>query len=255
MDVGSPLHRVAILAFPRTGTNYLASSLGSLPGVTFHPEPFNPNSVHLASGVQNVLKAERDAAPLAFLDRLERECRGSVLGIKLLPNHVPEVRERIIADPAWRCIVLFRPNFLAVHASQLAATQTGVWAQSGRAVPVEAPPLHFEPRRFLAARESFRQFYDEVLTGLDGTGKTFLPMNYIDLLDPLMLRNAARFAGMSGRLDMSSHLVKQGRWDIVSAFDNRDLVLETLEKIGRPNWAIEGGVGLAEGIRDAVTAQ
>ena len=57
---------------------------------------------------------------------------GPILGIKLLPNHTPEVRERVIADPAWRCIVLFRPNFLAVHASQLAATQTGVWAQSGR---------------------------------------------------------------------------------------------------------------------------
>ena len=58
---------MAILAFPRTGTNFLASSLGSLPGVTFHPEPFNPNSVHLASGAQNVLKEARDGDPLGFL--------------------------------------------------------------------------------------------------------------------------------------------------------------------------------------------
>jgi hypothetical protein len=253
MHVQSPQHRVAILAFPRTGTNYLASSLGSLPGVTFHPEPFNPNSVHLAQGPQNALKDDRDADPLAFLARLERECRGPILGIKLLPNHAPEVRRRVIADPAWRCIVLFRPNFLAVHASQLTASRTGVWAQSGTTPPAEPPLLHFEPRRFLSARESFRHFYDEVLTGLDAAGKMFLPVGYIDLLDPVMLRNAARFAGAAGALEMSSRLVKQGRWDVASAFDNRAAVLQTLEQIGRPNWAVEGGNGLAEALRDVAS--
>ena len=87
-----PQHRVAILGFPRTGTNYLATSLGSLPGVTFHPEPFNPASVHLAEGVRDALKAERDADPLGFLDRIGRDCATPVLGIKLLPNHAPAER-------------------------------------------------------------------------------------------------------------------------------------------------------------------
>lgn len=252
--VQGPQHRVAILGFPRTGTNYLASSLGSLPDVTFHTEPFNPSGVHLAHGSRNALKAERDADPLAFLGRLERECTTPILGIKLLPNHAPQVRRRIINDPGWRCIVLFRPNFLAVHSSQLTAARTGVWAQSGSAAPVQAPLLHFEPKRFLSARESFRQFYDEVLNGLDAAGKPFVPVSYIDLLDPVMLRNAARHAGAMGALEMSSRLVKQGRWDVVSAFSNRDLVLRTLEEIGRPNWAVEGGSSLAEALRDGAAA-
>jgi hypothetical protein len=128
-----------------------------------------------------------------------------------------------------------------------------VWAQSGTTPPAEPPPLHFEPRRFLSARESFRHFYDEVLTGLDAAGKMFLPVGYIDLLDPVMLRNAARFAGAAGALEMSSRLVKQGRWDVVSAFDNPAAVLETLEQIGRPNWAVEGGNGLAEALRDVAS--
>lgn len=248
-----PQQRVAILGFPRTGTNFLASSLGSLPGVTFHQEPFNPASVHLATGVQNALRDERDADPLAFLTRLERDCPTPILGIKLLPNHAPEVRRRIILDPAWRIIVLFRPNFLAVHSSQLTAIRTGVWAQSGQVAPVAPPLLHFEPKRFHASRDSFRQFYDEALTGLDAAGKPFLPMNYIDLLDPVMLRNAARHAGATGALEMSSRLVKQGRWDVVSAFDNPGLVRDTLAAIGRPNWAVEGGSSLADALRD-VTA-
>ncbi len=252
--VPSQLQRVAILGFPRTGTNLLASSLGSLPEVTFHPEPFNPRSVHLAQGPQPALLAERDADPLGFLERLERDCTTPILGIKLLPNHAPEVRQRVIADPAWRCIVLFRPNFLAVYSSQLTAQRTGVWAQRGHATPEAAPLLPFEPRRFAAARDAFRQFYNDVLTGIDAAGKTFLPLSYIDLLDPVMMRNAARHAGATGRLEMSSRLVKQGRWDVVAAFENRDLVLRTLEAIGRPNWAIEGGSGLAEALRDATAA-
>jgi len=250
MDVQFPQHRVAILGFPRTGTNFLASSLGSLPDVTFHPEPFNPSAVHLASGSRVVPKEERDADPLGFLRRLERECATPVLGIKLLPNHVPELRKLIIADSAWRCIVLFRPNFLAVYSSQLTASRTGVWTSSNAGAPTEAPPLHFDPKRFLGARESFRRFYEEVLTGLDAAGKLFLPISYIDLLDPIMLRNAARYAGAKGPFEMSSRLVKQGRWDVISAFENRELVLATLESIRRPNWAMEGGVGLAEALRD-----
>lgn len=242
--------RIAILGFPRTGTNYLASSLGSLPGVTFHQEPFNPASVHLATGPRNELKDQRDADPLGFLNRLEGDCATPVLGIKLLPNHAPAVRQRVILDPAWRVIVLFRPNFLAVHSSQLTAARTGVWAQSGQAAPVAAPLLHFEPKRFHAARESIRQFYQDVLGGLDAAGKYFLPINYIDLLDPVMLRNAARHAGATGALEMSSRLVKQGRWDVVSAFDNPDLVRETLAAIGRPNWAVEGGSSLADTLHD-----
>lgn len=250
-----PQHRIAILGFPRTGTNYLASSLGSLPGVTFHPEPFNPNNVHLATGARNALKPERDADPLGFLDRMERDCATPILGIKLLPNHAPAVRARIIADPGWRCIVLFRPNFLAVHSSQLTANRTGVWAQSGTTPPTDPPLLRFEPKRFHGARDSFRRFYDEVLSGLDAAAKPFLPLSYIDLLDPVMLRNAARHAGAVGGLDMTSRLVKQGRWDVVSAFENRDLVLRTLEEIGRPNWAVEGGSSLADALRDvAATA-
>lgn len=248
-----PQHRVAILGYPRTGTNYLASSLGSLPGVTFHPEPFNPNRVHLASMPDPAMKAARDADPLGFLDRLERDCTTPILGIKLLPNHAPEVRRRIIADAGWRCIVLFRPNFLAVYSSHLTANQTGVWALAGHAPQPEPPLLHFDPKRFLSARDSFRYFYDEVLTGLDAAGKPFLPVSYIDLLDPVMLRNAARHVGAVGALDMSSRLVKQGRWDVVSAFDNRDVVLRTLDEIGRPNWAVEGGSGLAEALRDVAS--
>ncbi|MBW6398622.1 hypothetical protein KPL78_12225 [Roseomonas sp. HJA6] len=245
-----PQHRIAIFGYQRTGTNFLVSSLDSIPGVTFHPEPFNPAAVHLASGRRDALKAERDADPQGFLDRLTRECTTPILGVKLLPNHAPAVRERIIADPAWRCIVLFRPNFLAVHASQLRATQTGVWAQTEGRAAVEAEPLWFEPKRFHGARDAFRTFYDEVTTSLDAAGKPFLPLNYIDLLDPLMLRNVARHAGVTGAFEMSSRLVKQGGWDVVSAFQNGALVRETLAAIRRPNWAVEGGSGLAEALRD-----
>lgn len=248
-----PQHRLAILGFQRTGTNFLVSSLASIPGVTLHPEPFNPRSVHLAHGRRDALKDERDADPLGFLARLEQECRTPILGLKLLPNHAPAVRQRIITDPSWRCIVLFRPNFLAVHASLLRANQTGIWAQAEGRAPVEAEPLWFEPRRFHSGRDAFRSFYEDVTTSLDAAGKPFLPLNYIDLLDPLMLRNAARHIGVTGAFQMSTRLVKQGGWDIASAFRNRDLVIETLTAIGRPHWAVEGGSGLAEAMRDVAS--
>jgi len=248
-----PQHRIAIFGYQRTGTNFLVSSLDSIPSVTFHPEPFNPGAVHLANGRRDALKAERDADPLGFLDRLAQECTTPILGVKLLPNHAPAVREHIIADPAWRCLVLFRPNFLAVHASQLRATQTGLWAQTEGRAAAEAEPLLFEPKRFHSARDAFRAFYDEVLNGLDAVGKPFLPLNYIDLLDPLMLRNVARHVGVTGAFEMSSRLVKQGGWDVASAFRNRDLVIETLAAIGRPHWAVEGGSGLAEALRDVAS--
>ncbi|HWT09344.1 MAG TPA: hypothetical protein VN329_09270 [Roseomonas sp.] len=244
------LHRVAVLGYPRTGTNLLASGLSSLPAFTFHPEPFNPKGVHLARGIPRPTPEERDADPLAFLRRLEAACATPILGIKLLPSHAPEVRRHVITDPAWRIIVLFRPNFLAVHASHLTAMLTGAWVQNERAEVGPPPKLGFNPQRFHAAREAFRRYYEEVLRALDAAGKPFLPINYIDLLNPVMLRNAARHAGASGPIETGSRLVKQGSWDVLSRFKDPGLVEATLASIGRANWAIEGGASMAEAMQD-----
>ena len=67
--------RFVILAAPRTGSNLLCTLLNSHPQVLCHHEVFNPGGVFTAldyhgDGLHVDALAQRDADPLAFLDRV-----------------------------------------------------------------------------------------------------------------------------------------------------------------------------------------
>jgi hypothetical protein len=150
-------------------------------------------------------------------------------------------------------VVLFRHNFLAVYASQLMATQTGIWLQrEGRPAP-ERALLPFQPAAFLRAYAAFRSYYRDLMEAFDRAGKPFLVANYTDLLDPLMLRNLARHIGASGDLAMRSTLIKQGTWDVAAGFADRAALSDTLRRIGRLHWETEEltGLGSDEGLAAA----
>jgi LPS sulfotransferase NodH len=237
--------RAVLLAHARSGSTMLMEFLDAQPDTTFAHEIFHQQRVHLPAFAgspqadQAALKARRDADPLGFLAGLAASCPTRIFGFKWFRGHTPAVRHAVIADPAWRVMILYRENFLALHASQLTARLTGHYALRPGAAAPPAPRLPFDPDAFTADYAAYRRYYDGVLAECDRQGKAFLLLEYRQLSRPEFLRNAARHIGVAAPVTPASRLVKQGSPDLATRFGDPALVRRTVEGIGRGHWMTE----------------
>jgi len=129
--------RFVVLAAPRTGSNWLCSMLDSHPGILCHHELFNPAGIHVALSwrggavdVDAVLgtQAERDRAPLEFLDRVWSRSHGCrAVGFKLNRGQNEAAFAAALADLGARKILLRRDNRLKTFVSERIAARTGLW--------------------------------------------------------------------------------------------------------------------------------
>src|SRR5580704_14341800 len=98
----------AIIGSQRSGTTYLRRSLNDHPDIVCHGEPFGPGGLGvLEPPVRRARmpgQGERDADPIAFLDRLMAFHTTGIAGFKLLLAHSPPVLEEIAAR-GYRLIV------------------------------------------------------------------------------------------------------------------------------------------------------
>jgi hypothetical protein len=219
--------------------------LDAQPDTTFAHEIFHQQRVHLPAfattppGDQAALKARRDSDPLGFLAGLAASCPTRIFGFKWFRGHTPAVRQAVIADPAWRVLILYRENFLALHASQLTARLTGHYALRPGAPAPAAPPLPFDPAAFAAEYAAYRRYYDGLVAECDRQGKPFLLLEYRQLSRPEFLRNAARHIGVAAPVTPVSRMVKQGSPDLAPRFADPALVRRTVDGLGRGHWMME----------------
>jgi LPS sulfotransferase NodH len=191
MTAPSAPRRFAILAAPRTGSNWLCSMLDSHPEILCHHELFNPAGIHVAISwrggavdVDAVLgtHAERDRAPLAFLDRAWSQSRGCrAVGFKLNRGQNEAAFAAVLADPEVRKILLRRDNRLKTFASERIAARTGLWEsypdspRSGEQVRIRVDLG--ELRRHI---DENRAYYESLTAEL--AGQDVLAVRYEDLV-------------------------------------------------------------------------
>lgn len=157
-----------ILAFQRTGSNFLCGKLHNHAEVVMHNELFNNAKIwtymdkdKLANPACRWDVFSRDKNPMALLydiflrEPLKKKCWKAV-GFKLFPDHWTddndEILKRVLADRRIKKIVLRREDYLAVYASKLRADKTGAYIKKS----LDGILLHID----LSAFDKFIRYYD-----------------------------------------------------------------------------------------------
>jgi LPS sulfotransferase NodH len=253
-------NKICILGSPRTGSTLLRQLLDSQQGVVFAGEVFHPKNVQVHPKLRARLpEAERtlvvrDADPVGFLEKLAAVCPEPTFGLKVFPSHADAVREHVIGSPDWRIVILYRANFLAVHASRLAARATGAFA-AGKTPDGGKPKVLFEADKFAQDWKVYDRYYDKLVRKCVAAGKPFHLVEYREVQRPEIVRNLARHLGFPHETPFKTGLVKEGSNDILSRFSNAEAAAEGIARIGRADWAREQGpLFLQEGAQAKMAA-
>ncbi len=229
--------RFVVVAARRTGSNMLCTLLDSHPEILCHHEIFNPRGIFCALSLRQTDFAlgsmtERDADPVAFVDRVWRRPEGRrCVGFKLTSGQAEPVLAHVVADPSVRKIVLRRRNRVKAYVSERIAERLDQWeVYDERDLDSARPRLEIDAeslRRHVADNE---RFYRCVGSRLDDSGQTCLSLDYEDLGAP---EQGARLLGFLGIESASAALearsVKQNPRDLREVVANFDDLAETLK--------------------------
>lgn len=243
--------RFVILAVPRSGSNLLCSLLHSHPDILCHHELYNPNGVYYAlplrngefsfSGALDKL-AQRDADPLAFLDRVwQTNLDHSQVGFKMTLRQNESVFEKVLHDPQVKKIVLRRRNTVKTYVSKLIAENDGIWedwdtdrqysAVSTSTTPeqtmqqVKRQAVTVDWRLLSQDIQSNQQFYQTIYDTLSETKQTACQVDYETLMDSSTQRRLLEFLGVSDQ-SLSTLTRKQNSSDLRDLIVNYDQLLE-----------------------------
>ena len=133
-----PLERFVVLAWRRTGSNWLCGVLHGHPQVLMHNELFNESDVHTYHRTDMVngkwTYEQRDTHPGRFLREMfhhvvDPSGTMSVVGFKSFPEHywdhgkpnvvLSRVFSRLLKNPAVKKVILYRRNMLVVYVSMV----------------------------------------------------------------------------------------------------------------------------------------
>jgi hypothetical protein len=214
----------------RTGSNFLESSLNSVPGVACHGEAFNAWFIGAENRTELLgfdLK-RREADPLGFLETLRSQ--PGLNGFRYFHDHDARIVEAVMDDPRCAKIVLAR-NPVDSFISRRMAYATDQWklshARDRNDMTVSFAAANFE--RFLSENQAF---YLRVLHALQTRGQTAFFLAYEDLGDTDVLNGLLSFLGVPGRLAAaSSDLVRQNPKEIAAMITNLPLMHATLERL------------------------
>jgi hypothetical protein len=203
--------KFAIVTLPRCGSYHLVSLLNSAPDIVCHGEVFKRDVVELQPrhlermGVTPEDSAERDANPIAFLQRLRGLNARKVFGFKLFPEHasrVPQLGGQVLRNSGWRKIFL-RRHPIESYASLLRARQTNVWTvRTTAATPPSQDRLHervtFAPQTF-DAHMKLVGWFEELLSSVEAVpNNPVVTVDYADVVDRSALPWLLRYVGSEG---------------------------------------------------------
>ena len=214
----------------RTGSNFLESSLNSVPGIACHGEVFNAWFVGTENRTELLgfdLK-RREADPLGLLDTLRLQ--PGLNGFRYFHDHDARIFEAVMDDPRCAKIILAR-NPVDSFISRRMAYATDQWkltnARDRNDMKVSFVAANFE--RFLSDNQSF---YLRVLSALQTRGQTAFYLAYEDLGDTDVLNGLLTFLDVPGRLaSASSDLVRQNPEEIAAKITNLPLMQDTLDRL------------------------
>lgn len=160
------------------------------------------------------------------------------IGFKLmLPQNV-ELRDRLIADPAYRKILLYRDNILACYSSERIAKATGQGVAE-RDADVMTATIPFERKRFERYMQRRNALYDETRRLLGRCGSDVLEIEYRQAATGEGMKRVVGFIGASPEIPLEAGTKKRNPSVIVDRFTEPVEVAAYLRKAGLEAWAVE----------------
>lgn len=225
MSANLPDIRFVIFAAPRTGSNWVCSTLNSHPEILCHHEIFNPEGMHYAldhrgGDLDLGTLAEREREPRVVIERLWREGFGKrAIGFKLNRGQSPAAFDAVLADAGVRKIILTRRNKVKTYVSELVAQRTGRWESYGQ--PAQRAPavrVEVDAGSLLAHIALNESYYARLRGSLEASGQRYLSCAYEDLRSEAEWARIIEFIGVEPRTGLRAGTSKQNPCDL------RDLV-------------------------------
>jgi len=241
--------KFAIIANPRTGSNHYVDLLNSHPSITCHSEVFHPHAVYMNAGTRLDLLADRNEAPLLFLERLYGDSLSEACGFKIFAEHNDNVLRYVLTSSDIIKIVLYRSNYLAVFSSEkIAQMKQSYVSLTESPAPIDADAyaridltekVHFRVDEFVSRWQSYQNHYKDSLQVLNDSGQKYLLVTYEEFLNEDIFRGVFSWLGLPQPPQLFSRTKKTNSTDILSRFENSEDVLGFLDRIGRLSWACE----------------
>jgi hypothetical protein len=245
--------KFVIVTLPRSGSYNLVSLLNSAPDIVCHGEVFKRDVVELRPlhlekmGMKHADVAQRDAKPIAFLQRLRSVNARKIFGFKMFPEHatrVAQLNAQVLRNSGWRKIFLQR-NPIESYASLLRAKQTNVWTVRTTA---KAPPsqetLHarvtFTPDTF-DEHLKLTAWYEKLLAGIRGVpDNPVMTVDYEQIADRSALPELLRFVGSGGIAEsLISDFDRQFTASLSEGFTNWDELVRHAQERGHASMIAE----------------
>lgn len=229
--------RFAIVAGRRTGSNMLCTLLDSHPAILCHHELFNPRGIFCALSLRGRGFApgsidERDADPISFLARIwERPEGRRCVGFKLTCGQAEPVLAHVLGDPAVRKIVLRRRNRVKACVSERIAEALDQWeVYDARELDPVRPRVAIDASRLRLHVAESERFYRELEARLEGSGQTFLRVDYEELGRPEEQARLLRFLDVDpDGVRLEARSVKQNPRDLREVVANFDALARALD--------------------------
>jgi LPS sulfotransferase NodH len=202
-----PFESFVVLGEMRTGSNLLETQLNKFPGLTCHPEVFNPLFIGKPEldDYLGVTFAQREEDPFTLLSAIR--AGGGLTGFRLFSGHDPRIRQHVLADPTCAKIVLTR-NPLESYLSLRIAIQTDQW-KLGDVREFRRTQVPFDPEDFDRYLHELQESQLEIQRALQTTGQTAFWIHYEDIQDVDILNGLARWLGITHEIRETAMLLKK----------------------------------------------
>jgi LPS sulfotransferase NodH len=197
-----------IIGAMRTGSNFLETTLNSVPGVAGHGELFNPEFIGRAQQTEllGYDLAARDAEPLQFLAKV-RAADGGLSGFRIFDDHDVRVLADVLDDVRCAKILLSR-NPVDSYVSLLIAQETGQW-KLGHVRALRQAVATFDIAGFEDYLRDVQAFHSVVRNRLQVTGQVGFQIDYDDLGNVEVLNGMLSWLGVSARLEQVAGNLKR----------------------------------------------
>lgn len=223
--------RFAILATPRTGSNWLCTLLDSHRSILCHHEIFNPDDIGYAlSSRKGQLNfgslAQRDREPLKTLDKVWIQPLGhDAIGFKLNQGQNDSVLDNILNDKDVVKIIIRRANRLRAFISARIAEVTGEW-ESYPWQDLSGPTarVHVNMAVLWQQIARTREYYAHLDDCLRASGQVAFKIDYESLGDSGIHQSLLNYLSVDPSVELIAATRKQNSGDIKHLIDNFDEV-------------------------------
>lgn len=228
-----------VLTAARTGSNALVDALLKHPQIHCDFEIFHSDQIYTA-GDNPFDIVSRDRDHNLFLNECVNWSRkqhpsAQVYGFKLFFGHSDPVYERVLADPAWKKILLYRSNMLDQCVSDEIARLSQKWTSNDGVSQVKKIELDIAQLEY-RVRTNTRNF-EMAEDFLETSQQAYLKLEYGDVVNG-RYGKVCRFLGVDD-IPLATSLKKQNSRRSADKIANVEDVKSWLRDNGHMDWWVE----------------